>query len=387
MKTIFRTLAVFATASTLSLAWATDEDYEDSYGEEEASVEESTTEETSEEEDAELTALAGNKQEEKVFHSLPYCRKVVGQAEVKRPGATDWEPIVEGRFYALGTMYRTQADGELTIKFGREVDVDLKGSASFATLAQPLSEKSRTIVLKSGRVLVRLPRALPDGLFTVTAPGFKTVNAKGNSSYSYEPSPDGDGATTMVRCVTGDLSVQGAHFLINGMKAANEVKIRTSKDQLFTGIYGVSGDCLVELDQGCFLVKDYATGETHQEERKLSWTLSPKTTVRIHRAIPALGEKMAVTIMTFDAAGNMKNRCAFVENTVEVNSGELCASMEKAREQLSTKASEADDTVTEEVDVEVEEEAEDETPAVSEETGASSEETLSDEELDAEFDF
>ncbi len=386
MKTIFRTLAVFATASALSLAWAGDEDYEDSYGEEETSSTEEASEETGGEgEDAELEALAGQKQEEKFFHTLPYCRKVLGQVDVKRPGSQTWEPIEEGRFYALGSSYRTQADGELTIKFGKEIDVDLKGNASFATVAQPLSEKGRTIALLSGTILIRLPHTLPDGLFTVTAPGFKTVNAKGNSSYAYAPSPDGDGFTALVRCVTGDLNIQGAHFEIVGMKAANEVKIRTSKDQLFTGLTGVSGDCQVKLDQGCFLVKDYATGETHQEERKLDWTLSPQTVVRIHRAMPALGEKLAVSVMTFDAAGVMRNRCAFVENTVEVNSGELVASMSKAQEQINSKSSEADATTTEDMDVEVEDE---EAVAASNEEAPSSEEPSdSDEGLDEEFDF
>ena len=68
--------------------------------------------------------------------------------------------------------------------------------------------------------------------------------------------------------------------------------------------------------------------------------------MRIHRAKPGIGEKMAVTIMTFDASGELKNRCAFTEHTVEVNSGELGPTSKKDREEIAKKAAEATETVT-----------------------------------------
>jgi hypothetical protein len=68
---------------------------------------------------------------------------------------------------------------------------------------------------------------------------------------------------------------------------------------------------------------------------------------------------MAVTVMTFDAAGNLKNRCAFAENRFEVNSGELAPHDKNSQAELEKKAAEAtSDTGTVETEA-VEAEAED----------------------------
>ena len=142
----------------------------------------------------------------------------------------------------------------------------------------------------------------------------------------------------MVRCVTKALSVKGPHFDAIAMRAANELRIVTSKDMLFTGLYGSRGDVLVRLDQGRIQIKDYGTGEVKLEDKFLDWKLSPRTAVRIHRAKPAIGEKLAVTVMTFDERGDLKNRCAFTEKTVEVNSGELGPTSKKDREELAKRA-------------------------------------------------
>ena len=125
------------------------------------------------------------------------------------------------------------------------------------------------------------------------------------------------------------------------MKAANEVRIRTSQDLLFTALYGSRGDYVVRLDQGRIVKKDFETGKDVQEEKTLDWRLSPETAVRIHRAMPALGERMAVTTMTFDATGELKNRCAFTEHMIEVNSGELGPTSKKDREAIAKRAEEA----------------------------------------------
>ena len=157
----------------------------------------------------------------------------------------------------------------------------------------------------------------------MNAPGFSVYNPAGRSRYTYKTMDDGEGDEALVRCVTQTMSIKGRHFDITGMKAANELRIRTSKDNLFTALYGKSGDIAVKLDQGRIFVKDFATGKVNQEDKFLDWRLSPETVVRIHRALPAIGERMSVTVMTFDSHGELKNRCAFAEGLAEVNSGEL----------------------------------------------------------------
>jgi hypothetical protein len=308
-----------------------------------ARAQEAETENAGEEAAAEEMAVKKPAQE-KFFHLLPFCRLLDGVGEVKRPGAAQWEALEEGRFYPLGCSYRTVgAQTRLTIQFGRESEVLIAGEASFGTLPQTLDVKSRTLMLETGTIEVHLPRNLPEGLFVVTAPGFTVVNPAGEARYTYTKTGDGD--EVVVRCVTGALSLKGRHFEIPSMRAANEVKIRSSNDFLFTGLYGTSGDYIVKLDQGLIEMVDPVSGEKKLTEKPLEWRLSPQTAVRIHRAKPALGERMSVTTMTFDETGALRNRCAFAEGLSSVNTGEQGVVAQEAKDDLAKKAAEAAETV------------------------------------------
>jgi len=356
MKNIARFISVAATVCGLSL-WAQDDD-----------VEEDATDAT-----AEATAGEGGvadvgidiggqihhaKSEPKFFYTLPTVAKLEGSASVLKPGARDWEVAEEGKFYPLGSAFRTSGAGtRLTVALGRECSIIAAGEASFGTRGQGLDVKSRAILLKSGTIKVDLPRNFPEGLFFVEAPGFSVVNPAGRSAYRYVKTGDGDKAT--IRCITGSLAIEGLHFKILSMRVANEVCIQTSQDALFTGIYGTRGDYICKLDQGLVKIRDVETGESHTEQKFLEWKISPQTAVRIQRAVPEIGQNMAVTVMTFDAAGKLKNRCAFAENRFEVNSGELAPHDKDSQAELEKKAAEvASDTGTDETEA-VEETPED----------------------------
>lgn len=276
---------------------------------------------------------------EKTFYILPFCRRLEGKAKVLIPGSQAWVDIEEGKYYPLGTAYSTvDADSRLSIMFGPRATVEIKGQASFSTRAQPLNEPGRSVALISGRIDVKLPPDLKEGLFSVTAPGFTAKNLAGESRFTYSKLTDGDEA--VIRCVTQTMSIEGAHFNAPALRAANEIRIRTSQDQLMTAIYGQRGDVLVRLDQGLVVNKDFATGEGKVEPKFLDWKLSPQTAIRIHRIKPSVGERLAVTTMTFGTRGELRNRCAFTENMVEVNSGELGPTTKKEREALAKRAAE-----------------------------------------------
>ena len=354
MKNIARFISVAATVCGLSLL------AQDDLEEEVSATSEETTDGG---EGADVGIDIGgqihhSKSEPKFFHTLPTVAKLEGSASVLKPGARDWENVLEGKFYPLGSVFRTFGSAtRLTVALGRECSVVVAGEASFGTRGQGLDVKSRAILLKSGTITVDLPRNLPEGLFFVEAPGFSVLNPAGKSTYRYVKTGDGDKAT--IRCVTGSLAIEGLHFKILSMRAANEVCIQTSQDALFTGIYGTRGDYICKLDQGLIKIRDVETGESHTEQKFLEWKISPQTAVRIQRAVPEIGENMAVTVMTFDATGTLKNRCAFAENRFEVNSGELAPHDKSSQAELEKKAAEAtSDTGTVETEA-VEAEAED----------------------------
>ena len=355
MNNCIRALTVLAAVAALNPAFA-DEDDE--------SLEDEVAEATEDSEDS-AEAAVGQAQDAvatftKPFYTLPVCGKIEGRAEVRINGSQDWVPVEDGRYYPLGSAYRTSGvNAKLTVSLGTAARVEIAGDASFSTRPQGLAEATRTLVLDSGTIDLILPRNFKEGLLTITAPGFVVENPNGESRYTYRRTNDGDEAT--VRCVTGALQIKGPHFKFPALHAANEVKITTSQDQLFTGLYGVSGDYAVILDQGLVQHKDLETQETKIESASLEWKLSPLTAARIHRAKPALGEKLAVTVMTFDASGKLKNRRAFTEGRFEINTGEQGPTTKAERADLEKRAAEAAqaENVTEEDASETTEESDD----------------------------
>ena len=279
------------------------------------------------------------------FSSLPFCRESGGVAEVRKPGSEAWEPIEDGRFYPLGSSYRTGPDGRLVLAFGQNATAAIGADASFSTRPQKIGEKVRSIVLGAGTLKLRLPDNMREGAFTVAAPGFVVKNPAGESRYLYETTVDGDRAT--VRCVTGALAVDGRHFVIPMMHAADEVVIRTSNDNLVTFLYGTSGDYVVKLDQGVRTREEFddeGKVKSVQETGVLDWHLSPATKVIISRSRSAIGERMSVHTMAFDASGERKSECAFCEGRAEVNTGELVAKEKMDGDELAKRAAEATET-------------------------------------------
>lgn len=294
------------------------------------------------------------KDEGQAFFTLPVCRRVQVGAEVLKPGASEWVAAEEGRFYPLGSSYRAVEGGSVLIAFGKEAQVEVSDGASFSTRAQKLGEKSRTIRLTGGEVSVSLPGTLKPDLFFITTQNLTICNPAGDSKYTF--SDTGDGSDVTVRCVTGSLEVKGRHFTVPAMHAADAFRIRTSHDELETVLFGKSGDYIVRLDRGLVTrsdVQDDGSIKDVVSPEMLDWHLSVATRVQINRAVPEVGERLSVTMMTFDSAGTMKNHFAFTEGRSEVNTGELVVNQAEADDVSKSAAA----TTTESAATETEEEA------------------------------
>ena len=289
--------------------------------------------------------------DQRLFSVLPYCKSLAGRAEFRAPGKDEWTKIEEGRFFPLGSSFRTLTpESNLVLAFGREVMVTVFGSSSFGTRAQGLEVKSRSISLESGTIEGKLPLGFPEKMFSVTAPGFSVENPAGVSRYVYT-GKSGDGDTAQIRCVSGVLTVKGRHFTIPAMHAANELEIRTSQDVLFTGLFGKSGDYLCHLDTGLMQEMDWENQREVIVPKSLDWKLSPQTAVRIFRKVPEIGKNRAVSILTFDSNGELKNHWTFTEGRHEVNTGDqgpaTKADRARAAKALEEAAAAVDTTTTE----------------------------------------
>lgn len=277
---------------------------------------------------------------EKVFTSLFKCSFVDGVVEVRKLGEKEWVPAKEGRYYPLGTSIRTKSELDVPVKveisFGPNCVLWTTNVAEVATLPIELGDGSRAIELKSGRINIKLPRTLKDGLFSVVGQYFSCSNLCGESWFDYTQT--GDGVEAVVHCKTGSMALEGQYYRIPRMGVASQVRIRSTTDNLFSSVRGESGDNKVLLSwirgengdnkmllkQGRVAEKDYATGEVKEEDKWLeSFTLSPKCAVKIFRLRSRVGANMVVSTMTFDAVGVIQNRFAFAEGRSNVNSGEL----------------------------------------------------------------
>lgn len=312
LKTLLAVAAAFAATAVYS---QDDESAET----ETASTEAETSEEAGDEAKAEE-----DKKEVNPFATIPFCRKFNGKAEALKPGCREWVQVEEGRFYPLGTSYRTGENGEFTLAFGRECMVKIGPNGAFSTKAQPLGEKSRTVIMQEGVMNVVLPTNLRPGRFFVCSSVLTVRDPAGESSFAIRRV--GDGTDTSLRCITGVMTVEGRHFTVPKMISANEFRLRSSRDELETILYGVSGNFVVLLEKGIVtrpVFDEEGVLKNVSELERLDWHLSPFTRVQINRAVPAVGERMCVTMMTFDSSGKMKNHFAYAEGRSEINSGEL----------------------------------------------------------------
>lgn len=310
----------------------------------------------------------------KAFTTLPTCRRIAGRVSVRKPGG-DWEAAEEGRFYPLGSSYRTERGGSLVLAFGSGSTATIAEGMEFGTRSQGLNVYSRTLVPVRGTIALKLPDNLPEGAFFVAAPGFTIKNPAGEAVIVFKDKGDGDEAE--ISCKTGSFGIEGRHFDIPALHAADTVRIRTSRDQLFTSLNGVSGNYVVNVDQGLCTHEEFAEDGTLKpvvEKGSLAWRLSPRTQVVINRSVPAIGERMSVHTMTFDAAGILKNERAFSEGRAEVNSGELVPQTKSTANEIAKRAAE----ITEGEAPEAKAEAAEAGDAPAEEE--KSEETTSDEE-------
>ena len=321
MKRLFAAVAV----ATISMAVFADETFDD-------------TENTKQAESVQRPAQPPPR----YFTTLPVCKAILGSAEVMIPGSKEWKSVEVNRYYPLGAFFRTMtASSKLDIQLGKKCSVTLYGNSSFGTKAQGLGDLTRTIVLGSGELKLRLPQNMQDGFIFVSSPGFKVTGLSGESKYIRKHTGDGD--DVRIKCASGSLSVEGMHFKVLQLRAQNAVKLRTSQDMLFTCITGIGGDYMAKLSQGLVEIKNYETGTSKIEEKFLDWKISPQTNVRIHRSRPQLGKNLSVSIMTFDASGVLCNSCAFTEGRYEVNTGETASMAKDRKAELIKKSQESVD--------------------------------------------
>lgn len=287
--------------------------------------------EEAEKKETDATATVAAKNPGNPFHQLLKVARIdAGLVEVKRGPDDDWTPCEDGKYYPNGASFRTvRADPEnkecpppsAVFEFGKDCLLIVTNEAEFATSAVEIGGKARTVIPRAGLLHFDLPRTLPVGALSVCTKYFRLRDLAGESLVDYRALADGDEA--VVRVLTGQLALEGEHYKVAKMAAANQVRIRTTQDDLFTSLRCESGTYSVELSQGTVREKDFVAGTTQDVNKTLAYELSPRCAVKIFRTRSSASGKWVVDVMTFAANGDMQNHRAFAEERYNVNSGEL----------------------------------------------------------------
>ena len=117
-------------------------------------------------------------------------------------------------------------------------------------------------------------------------------------------------------------SIDGPHYHIPALRAANTVNIQTSSDRSFSRLASVSGDFVIVLNKG--------------EEEPVSYGMSPKAVVKIWRENAPVGGRPVIAALVVSPTGIAKHRFAYAEGRSGVATGELVQSgaEEKMEEEL-----------------------------------------------------
>ena len=255
------------------------------------------------------------------------CTMASGTVLVRKPGEKEWVAVEAGRHYRLGSSFRCETKeknprvSSAEFALGEEPRIVISNNTEFATAPATIDDPKRMISLVEGRLCARFPPISTNDTFKLATGGFSCKNITGEAWFDTKRQPDGE--RTTVRVASGTLTLDGLHFSVPEMKASNQFTIRTLEDGPFTSIRGEGGIFKIRISQGVERLLDTSTGEMKDEPRFLDFEMSPRAVVKIHRNRIPETERFIVCTMTFDAAGNLKNRCAFADEKWNINTGEM----------------------------------------------------------------
>ena len=178
---------------------------------------------------AEAAAVVGTSAgKEFRFNPLMRLKEVSGGVvEMRGSEGEEWTASVQGRYYPFGSEVRFTGDGSAdasaVLEMGPNALIKLSDGSRFATRKIEIGEKTRTVMPVAGIVGLDMPRSLKDGLITVATPDFVCSNIAGESRFECRESVEG--RDVVVRVITGSLVLEGRHYKILRMGAANQVRI------------------------------------------------------------------------------------------------------------------------------------------------------------------
>lgn len=243
----------------------------------------------------------------KTFMPMVRIAQIRGACEANNPDAGSFSTALEGKVYPLGSRFRTGPESSATLIFSAQERVQLTPLTEVAVFASENNPDGRVVRLLSGKIKTFLRENLPEGSFGLELPNALCKNVEGRGEYAL--STDANGETLQVKTITGAARVEGPHYHIPALRAANTVNIQTSVDRAFSRLTSVSGDFTITLDKG--------------DEEPVNYGMSPKAVVKIWRENAPVGGRPVIAALVVSPTGIAKHRFAYAEGRPGLSTGEL----------------------------------------------------------------
>ncbi len=256
----------------------------------------------------------------KIFMPMVRLVQVRGKCDAQNPDLGSYSAAVENKVYPLGTRFRTGPESAATLVFSGQESAQLVSGTEVCVEAPDKQPDNRVLRLFSGTVKTSLRENLPEGSFSVCTPNAACKNLEGRGEYSLTTAAGTE--TLQIATITGAARIEGPHYHIPALRAANTVNIQTSVDRSFSRLTSVSGDFVIVLNKG--------------EEEPVSYGMSPKAVVKIWRENAPVGGRPVIAALVVSPTGIAKHRFAYAEGRSGVATGELVQSgaEEKMEEEL-----------------------------------------------------
>lgn len=230
------------------------------------------------------------------FDPLFRVANVKGVCQVKKPGATVFEPVVNGKAYPCGTSVRTAKAGQAVILLSTDDAVQMQPFTDVTVLAPDGTDGGRLVRFDAGRLQTALREGLPEKAVVIETPVAVCDSIASRSDIVF--SREKDGLHLDVSTGSGGIRIIGPQFAVPRLKAGTSVKVISTEDRSLTRITNTGGDYKFELDNGT--------------DTPVSIDTTTRSTVRIWREHAAVGGKLVVSVFAAGPDGKGRENFAYV---------------------------------------------------------------------------
>lgn len=234
-----------------------------------------------------------------------------GDCQVKKPGATLFEPAIKGKAYPYGSMVSCGVDSTAIILFTEADAVRILDNSSAQINLN--SDGVRLVSLQSGAVVTRVNASATNDVVIIESPLGIAKSIVGNCKVALTdiPATETSPAKRMLEVRSETLSNMrfvGNHFFIPFLKNGNCATITTLLDGSSYELADVVGDYAVNINTG---INPDPIGDTSENPEIQAIKMSTKSSIKFWRERAPIGGRMIVSVLVTDSAGKGCESFAF----------------------------------------------------------------------------